>query len=106
MMRRNILPASAIGSSLDYRGSLPADEGLPEKAGIFPCEQVDTYNATNGRRFITYPTAGPRDSEVVSLTGAAARKAKKGTLSSSCRMSAFFRAESLGAHSVMSGYSV
>jgi len=80
MMKAKIHRATVTDSNLDYQGSVTIDEGLLEKAGIIPYEQVDIYNITNGERFTTYAIVGPRDSGVICINGAAAHKAKKGDL--------------------------
>ncbi len=80
MMKGKIHRATVTDSNLDYQGSITIDEGLLEKSGIVPFEQVDIYNITNGERFTTYAIVGPRDSGVICINGAAAHKAKKGDL--------------------------
>ena len=80
MMKAKIHRATVTDSNLDYQGSVTIDEGLLEKTGIIPYEQVDIYNITNGERFTTYAIKGPRDSGVICINGAAAHKAKKGDL--------------------------
>ena len=79
-MKAKIHRATVTDSNLDYQGSVTIDEGLLEKAGIIPYEQVDIYNITNGERFTTYAIVGPRNSGVICINGAAAHKAKKGDL--------------------------
>lgn len=80
MMKAKIHRATVTDSNLDYQGSITIDEGLLEKTGIIPYEQVDIYNITNGERFTTYAIKGPRDSGTICINGAAAHKAKKGDL--------------------------
>jgi aspartate 1-decarboxylase len=80
MMKGKIHRATVTDANLDYQGSITVDEGLLEKAGIIPYEQVDIYNITNGERFTTYAIVGPRDSGVICINGAAAHKARKGDL--------------------------
>ena len=80
MMKAKIHRATVTDSNLDYQGSVTIDEGLLEKAGIIPYEQVDIYNITNGERFTTYAIVGPRSSGVICVNGAAAHKAKRGDL--------------------------
>lgn len=79
-MKGKIHRATVTDSNLDYQGSITIDEGLLEKSGLVPFEQVDIYNITNGERFTTYAIVGPRDSGVICINGAAAHKAKKGDL--------------------------
>jgi aspartate 1-decarboxylase len=80
MMKGKIHRATVTDANLDYQGSITVDEGLLERAGIIPYEQVDIYNITNGERFTTYAIVGPRDSGVICINGAAAHKARKGDL--------------------------
>jgi len=80
MMKGKIHRATVTDANLDYQGSVTVDEGLLEKAGIIPYEQVDVLNITNGNRFTTYAIVGPRDSGVICINGAAAHKANKGDL--------------------------
>jgi len=80
MMKAKIHRATVTDSNLDYQGSVTIDEGLLEKAGVIPYEQVDIYNITNGERFTTYAIVGPRNSGVICVNGAAAHKAKRGDL--------------------------
>ena len=79
-MKAKIHRATVTDSNLDYQGSVTVDEGLLEKAGIIPYEQVDIYDITNGERFTTYAIVGPRNSGVICINGAAAHKAKRGDL--------------------------
>jgi aspartate 1-decarboxylase len=51
-----------------------------EAAEIIPYEKVAIYNVSNGERFTTYAIKGNRDSGVMCLNGAAARKVSKGDL--------------------------
>ena len=43
-------------------------------------QQIDIYNITNGERFTTYAIRAERGSGIISLNGAAARKAQIGDL--------------------------
>lgn len=67
-------------SELNYEGSCAIDEELLLAGGIREYEQIDIYNVTNGERFTTYAIRGERGSGVVSVNGAAARKAAPGDL--------------------------
>jgi aspartate 1-decarboxylase len=67
-------------AELNYEGSCAIDENLLEAAGISEYEQIDIYNVTNGERFTTYAILGERGSGVISVNGAAARKAAPGDL--------------------------
>lgn len=65
---------------LDYEGSITIDENLMKAADLFPYERVDIYNVSNGERFSTYVIRGKKDSGVIGLNGAAARKGSKGDI--------------------------
>jgi aspartate 1-decarboxylase len=67
-------------SELHYEGSCAIDENLLLAADIREYEQIDIYNVTNGERFTTYAIRGARDSGMISVNGAAARKAAPGDL--------------------------
>lgn len=67
-------------SELHYEGSCAIDEDLLNVADIREYEQIDIYNVTNGERFTTYAIRGERGSGIVSVNGAAARKAAPGDL--------------------------
>ena len=60
---------------LDYEGSCAIDEELLELAQIAEHEQIEIYNLLNGERLTTYAIVAERGSRVLSLNGAAARKA-------------------------------
>ena len=60
-------------ADLDYEGSIAIDMDLLDAAGIYPNEQVDVLNITNGARFTTYAIEAPRGSKVIGVNGAAAR---------------------------------
>lgn len=78
-MQRTLLLAkihhcTLTGANPDYIGSISIDEMLLEKADIFPFEQVQVVNITNGERFVTYAIPAPANSGSIELNGAAARK--------------------------------
>lgn len=82
-MRRTLLKskihrATVTRCELDYEGSCAIDDELREAADIREFEQIAIYNVTNGERFTTYALAAPGGSGLVSLNGAAARKASVG----------------------------
>jgi aspartate 1-decarboxylase len=80
MLKSKLHRAKVTDADLHYEGSISIDEGLLEAANILPYEQVAIYNVTNGERFTTYAIKGLRDSGVMCLNGAAARKAAKGDI--------------------------
>uniref|UniRef100_A0A7C1F3Z1 Aspartate 1-decarboxylase n=1 Tax=Ammonifex degensii TaxID=42838 RepID=A0A7C1F3Z1_9THEO len=73
MLRGKIHQATVKETNLHYPGSITIDEALLEAADILPREKVQVVNINNGVRFETYTIAGPRDSGIVGLNGAAAR---------------------------------
>ena len=67
-------------SELNYEGSCAIDELLLEAADIREYEQIEIYNVNNGERFSTYAIKGRRGSGMISVNGAAARKAAVGDI--------------------------
>ena len=65
-------------SELEYEGSCAIDEHLLEAADIREYERIEIYNVNNGERFSTYAIRGQRGSGMISVNGAAARKAAVG----------------------------
>lgn len=74
MLKCKIHRATVTQAELDYVGSITIDETLMAAAGLLEYEQVQIVDCNNGERFETYVIAGPRDSGVICLNGAAARK--------------------------------
>ena len=82
-MQRTLLKSKlhrvrVTASELEYEGSCAIDELLLEAADIREYEQIDIYNVNNGERFTTYAIRGQRGSGMISVNGAAARKAAVG----------------------------
>lgn len=82
-MQRSLLYAklhncTLTGSNLDYMGSISIDRALLDTAGIFPYEQVQIVNVTNGARLVSYAISAPPHSGTIELNGAAARLGIKG----------------------------
>jgi aspartate 1-decarboxylase len=82
-MQRTLLKSKlhrvrVTASELEYEGSCAIDELLLEAADIREYEQIDIYNVNNGERFTTYAIRGQRGSGLISVNGAAARKAAVG----------------------------
>lgn len=82
-MQRTLLKSKlhrvrVTASELEYEGSCAIDELLLEAADIHEYEQIDLYNVNNGERFTTYAIRGQRGSGMISVNGAAARKAAVG----------------------------
>ncbi|PIP08622.1 MAG: aspartate 1-decarboxylase [Syntrophobacteraceae bacterium CG23_combo_of_CG06-09_8_20_14_all_50_8] len=80
MLKSKLHRATVTDANLNYEGSISIDEGLMEAAEITPYEKVAIYNISNGERFTTYAIKGKRDSGVICLNGAAARKVARGDL--------------------------
>jgi len=80
MLKSKIHRATATHSELDYEGSCAIDEDLLDAADIREYQQIDVYNVTNGERFTTYAIRAERGSGVISVNGAAARKAQVGDI--------------------------
>jgi aspartate 1-decarboxylase len=68
------------GADLNYEGSITIDEALMEAANILEGERVQIVNNNNGERFETYVIRGERDSGMICLNGAAARRVQVGDL--------------------------
>ena len=77
LMKAKLHRATVTQADLDYEGSIAIDADLLDAAGIFPHEQVDVLNITNGARFTTYAIEAPRGSKVIGVNGAAARLVQK-----------------------------
>lgn len=73
MLKGKIHRATVTQAELDYVGSITIDEALMEASHIFEYEKVQIADVNNGERFETYVIAGPRDSGMICLNGAAAR---------------------------------
>ncbi|HON59396.1 MAG TPA: aspartate 1-decarboxylase [Smithella sp.] len=80
MLKSKIHRATVTDADLHYEGSISIDEKLLEEANILPYEKVAIYDVDNGERFTTYAIKGKRNSGVICLNGAAARKVAKGDL--------------------------
>ena len=77
LLKTKIHRATVTHSELNYEGSIAIDGDLLDAAGIFPNEQVDVLNITNGARFTTYAIEAPRGSKVIGVNGTAARLVQK-----------------------------
>ena len=80
ILKSKIHRVTVTEARLDYIGSITIDQELMDAAGIFPGERVFIVDNNNGQRFDTYAIAGPRDSGVICLNGAAARKVQVGDI--------------------------
>lgn len=67
-------------ANLNYVGSITIDEALMEAANIIEGERVQIVNNNNGERLETYVIKGERNSGVICLNGAAARRVAVGDI--------------------------
>jgi aspartate 1-decarboxylase len=80
MLKSKIHRVTVTHSELGYEGSCAIDEALLEAADIKEYQQVDLYNVSNGERLTTYAIRAARGSGIISVNGAAARKAAPGDI--------------------------
>lgn len=80
VLKSKIHRATITQANLNYIGSIEIDENLMDAANLIENEKVHIYNISNGERLVTYVIKGQRDSGIISLNGAAARKAQIGDL--------------------------
>jgi aspartate 1-decarboxylase len=80
MLLGKIHRATVTHCELNYEGSCAIDENLLEASNIREFQRIDIYVINNGERFSTYAIKAQRGSGIISLNGAAARKAQKGDL--------------------------
>ena len=78
MLKCKLHQAVVTHVELSYDGSCAIDQDLLKASGILPFERIEIYNINNGERFATYAIEGERGSGMISLNGAAARKAVVG----------------------------
>lgn len=80
ILKSKIHRATITEANLHYIGSIGIDEDLMEAANLVEFEKVQVLNINNGERLETYVIKGERGSGMISLNGAAARKAVAGDL--------------------------
>ncbi|MCB9284772.1 MAG: aspartate 1-decarboxylase [Lewinellaceae bacterium] len=78
MFKSKIHRVKVTEANLNYVGSVTIDESLMEAANILEGERVQIVNNNNGERLETYVIKGERNSGMICLNGAAARKAEVG----------------------------
>tara|TARA_Y100001970_G_C14245179_1_gene867602 strand:- start:1590 stop:1961 length:372 start_codon:yes stop_codon:yes gene_type:complete len=71
-LKSKIHRATVTEADLNYVGSISIDQGLMEQANLFPYEQVQVLNITNGNRLETYVIEAPKNSGQICINGAAA----------------------------------
>ncbi len=80
VLKSKIHRATLTGAEINYIGSIAIDQDLMDAANLIENEKVHIYNINNGERLETYVIKGERGSGIISLNGAAARKAQVGDL--------------------------
>jgi aspartate 1-decarboxylase len=80
MLMSKLHRVTVTHAELHYEGSCAIDENLLEAADISEYQAIDIYNVTNGERFSTYAIRAERGTGIISVNGAAARKAAEGDL--------------------------
>ena len=80
MLKSKLHRVTVTHSELHYEGSCAIDQDLLDAADIREYQQIDIYNVNNGERFTTYAICAERSSGIISVNGAAARKASAGDL--------------------------
>lgn len=78
VLKSKIHRATITQADLHYIGSIAIDQDLMDAANLIENERVNIYNITNGERLDTYVIKGERNSGVISINGAAARKVAVG----------------------------
>ena len=75
MLKTKLHRARVTHAELEYEGSCAIDSDLLEASGIREYEQIHIYNINNGERFTTYAIRAEAGSGIISINGAAARRA-------------------------------
>ncbi len=76
-LRSKIHNATVTEAKVDYMGSITIDRELIDKAGFDKGEKVSVWDITNGERLETYIIPGERNSGIICINGAAAKRIKK-----------------------------
>ena len=93
MLQAKLHRVRVTEADLHYEGSCGIDRALLDVSGMRPFQYIELYNISNGERFSTYIIEAARGSGVISLNGAAARKAMVGDLLIICAYSQYSEAE-------------
>ena len=80
MLQAKIHRVTTTHAELNYEGSCAIDQNLLDAADIQEYQAIDIYNVTNGERFSTYAISAERGSGIISVNGAAARRAAAGDI--------------------------
>ena len=70
--------ATVTDANLEYVGSITIDKALLEASNIKVNQKVELLDINNGERISTYVIEGEKNSGIICLNGAAARKVQKG----------------------------
>ncbi len=97
MLQAKLHRVRVTEADLHYEGSCGIDQALLEASGMRANQYIEIYNIANGERFTTYIIEAPRGSGIISLNGAAARKAMVGDLLIICTY-AQYSEEELATH--------
>ncbi|MBV1875186.1 MAG: aspartate 1-decarboxylase [Cycloclasticus sp.] len=93
MLQTKLHRATVTHSELHYEGSCAIDGSLLDLSGIREYQQIDIYNVNNGERFTTYAIRAEENSGIISVNGAAARRATAGDILIICAYSEYSEAE-------------
>jgi len=74
ILKSKIHRATVTEANIHYVGSITIDECLMEASNIIEFEKVHVLNISNGERIETYVIKGKKESGIICLNGAAARK--------------------------------
>lgn len=96
MLKSKIHRVTVTHAELNYEGSCAIDDDLLEAADLREYEQIQIYNVTNGERFTTYSIRAERGSGIISVNGAAARRAAAGDILIIASYSAYDEVELTG----------
>ncbi len=80
VLKSKLHRVSVTEADLNYIGSVTIDEALMEAANFIEGEKVQIVNNNNGERLETYVIKGERNSGVICLNGAAARRVAVGDI--------------------------
>jgi aspartate 1-decarboxylase len=80
VLKSKIHRAIITEANINYIGSITIDEDLMDAVNLIENERVHIYNINNGERFDTYVIKGEKNSGVIGINGAAARKVAVGDL--------------------------
>ena len=80
MLKSKLHRVTVTHAELHYEGSCAIDQDLLDAADIKEYQQIDISTVNNGERFTTYAISAERASGIISVNGAAARKASPGDL--------------------------